>query len=175
MSAPAFGQEKAKRDTYSATWLIVGGGASASSMPINIYVDRYNTDEEMKKYREILLENGQVALQKALYKEEVGQYAPMGRVGTPLAIARRLPQGDKTMIRVLTVRDQSIAELRNSGLSVNYPYMILEFLLDKDGKGNGTAIGAGKIKFDKKKKTYEIESFQQGALRNRLVNVRQEK
>lgn len=54
MSAPAFGQEKAKRDTYSATWLIVGGGAAASSMPINIYVDRYTPDEEMKKYRERL-------------------------------------------------------------------------------------------------------------------------
>ena len=65
----------------------------------------------------------------------------------------------------------SFAELRNSGRSVDYPYTMLELVLDKEGKGTGTAIGAAKIRFDKKKGRYEIESFGHGADYNKLLNV----
>jgi hypothetical protein len=80
--------------------------------------------------------------------------------------------GDKTIIRVVRARNMSFAELRNSGRSVDYPYTMLEFELDKSGTGTGTAIGAAKVRFDKKKNRYEIESFKHGAAYNKLLNVR---
>jgi hypothetical protein len=112
------------------------------------------------------------ALRGRLEKEEVGQLSPVGSVGTPIAVARRLRNGDKTIIRVVTTRHRSFAELRNSGRSVDYPYAMLELVPDKEGKGTGPAIGAAKIRFDKKKNRYEVESFGQGANYNRLLNVR---
>jgi hypothetical protein len=167
----AFGQDKPKSDNYTAVWVVTGGSAGGSRVPINVHVDRYNTDEEINSYAQLLMKSGPDGLRGALEKEDVGQYSPVGRVGTPLAIARRLAKGEKTVIRVLTIRNQSFAELRNSGRSVDYPYTMLELVLDKDGKGSGTAIGAAKIRFDKKKNRYEIESFQPGAAYNKLLNA----
>jgi hypothetical protein len=168
----ALGQEKPKTDHYSAVWAVVGGGAGGSTVSIDIRINRYNTEEDIKNYAEVLKDSGPQALRRSLEKEDVGQLSPVGSVGTPIAIARRLENGDKTTIRVLTARNMSFAELRNSGRSVDYPYTMLEFVLDKNGTGTGTAIGAAKVRFDKKKNQYEIESFKHGAAYNKLLNVR---
>ena len=168
----AFGQEKPEPDHYSAVWAGVGGAAGGSTVPIDVRINRYNTDQEIKRYAEILMESGPDNLRRALEKEDVGQFSPVGRVGTPFAIARKLVQGDKTIIRVVTIRHLSFAELRNAGRSVDYPYTMLEMVLDKDGKGTGTTIGAARIRFNRKKSIYEIESFQHGTAYNKLLNVR---
>jgi hypothetical protein len=165
-------QEKPKPDHYSAVWAVVGGGAGGSTVSIDIRINRYNTEEDIKNYAELLKDSGPQALRGRLEKEDVGQLSPVGSVGTPIAIARKLGNGDKTTIRVVTARNMSFAELRNSGRSVDYPYTMLEFVLEKDGTGTGTAIGAAKVRFDKKKNQYEIESFRHGAAYNKLLNVR---
>ena len=168
----AYGQEKPKTEQYSAVWAVVGGGAGGSSVSIDIRINKYNTDEDIQKYAELLKEGGPDALRRALEKEDVGQVSPTGRVGTPIAVARKLVQGDKTTIRAVTARNLSFVELRYSGRSVDYPYTILQLDVDKDGKGTGTAIGAAKIRFNKKENTYEIESLEHGTAYNKLLNVR---
>jgi hypothetical protein len=171
----AFGQELPKPERYSARWVVTGGAAGGASVQIDIRITKYNTDADIKNYSDILIENGPDRLRQALEKEDVGQLSPVGRVGTQLAIARKIVQGDKTIVRVLTARNFSFAELRNSGRSVDYPYTILDMVLDKDGNGTGTAIAAAKIKFNKKSKTHEIESLGHGGAFNKLLNVRLEK
>ncbi len=168
----AFGDEKPQSDNYSAVWVVTGGSAGGSSVSINIHINRYNTEQDIKTYADILSTNGPAGLRRALEKEDVGQFSPVGRVGTPLAIARKLNKGDKTIIRVVTLRNISFQELRNAGRSVDYPYTMLELVLDKNGKGTGTAVGAAKVQFNKKKNIYEIESFRHGAEYNKLLNVR---
>jgi hypothetical protein len=138
---------------------------------IDIRINKYNTDEEIKKFADILVEGGPDRLRSALEKEDVGQLSPTGRIGVPIAIARKLTKGDKTIIRVVTARNLSFVELRYSGRSVDYPFTLLQLEVDKDGKGTGTAIGAAKIRFNKKKNTYEIESYQHGTDYNKLLNV----
>jgi len=167
----AFAKEKSDPDVYSAVWAVVGGTAGGSTVSIDILVNRYNTDEEIMNYAALLADNGPDALRQTLEKEDLGQLSPVGRIGTPIAIARRLQKGDKTIVRVVTARYLSFVELRYSGRSVDYPYTFLELVLDKNGKGTGTAIGAAKIRFNKKKNTYEIESFQHGTAYNKLLNV----
>jgi len=171
LCSTALAKEKSEPDVYSAVWAVVGGTAGGSTVSIDIRVNRYNTDEEIKNYADLLVDSGPSGLRRALEKEDVGQFSPVGRVGTPIAIARRLKKGDKTIVRIVTARYMSFTELRNSGRSVDYPYTILELVLDKDGKGTGTAMGAAKIRFDKKKNIYEIESFQHGTAYNKLLNV----
>ncbi len=167
-----FAEEKPKPEQYSAVWMVTGGARGGSSVPIDIRINRFNTDEEIKKYAEILVEGGPDRLRSALEKEDVGQLSPTGRVGVPIAIARKHLKGNKTIIRVVTVRTLSFIELRYSGRSVDYPYTILELDLDENGKGIGTAIGAAKVRFDKKKNTYEIESLEHGTAYNKLLNIR---
>jgi len=75
----------------------------------------------------------------------------------------------------VTARYLSFVELRYSGRSVDYPYTILQLELDQNGKGTGTAIGAAKVRFNKKKGTYEVESLQHGTAYNKLVNIQRVK
>jgi len=166
-----FGEEKAELDHYSAVWAVVGGNASGPNVSINVFVDKYNTDQEMKRYADILLESGPDGLRRALEKEDLGRFAPIGGVGLPLAIVRKLVESDQIVIRALTIRTVSFPELRKAGRSIEYPYTMLEMVLDRDGKGTGTAIGAAKIRFSQKKDTYELESFQHGATYNKLLDV----
>ena len=168
----AFGQEKPKPEQYSAVWAVTGGTAGGSTVSIDIRINRYNTDEDIKKFADLLIEGGQDALRRALEKEDVGQISPTARVGTPIAIARKFVNGDKTIVRVVTARNLSFLELRYSGRSVDYPFTIVQLEVDKEGKGTGTAIAAAQIKFNKKKNTYEIESLQHGTAYNKLLNVR---
>jgi hypothetical protein len=56
--------------------------------------------------------------------------------------------------------------------SVDYPDTIIQLDLDETGNGTGTGIGAAKVRFDKKKNTYEIQSLQHGTAYNKLLNVR---
>jgi hypothetical protein len=173
LSVAAFGQGEPGPEHYSAVWAVTGGSAGGTTVPVDIRINKYTTEAEITQYAMLLQgSNGPAALRSALEKLDVGQFSPVGKVGTPLAIARKLPKGDKTEIRVLTLRIMSFTELRNGGRSVDYPYTMLTFEVDKDGKGTGTAIGAAKISFNKKKNVYEIESFRHGADYNKLLNVR---
>jgi hypothetical protein len=171
LSGAALGQGEPVQEHYYAVWAVTGGSAGGTTVPIDIRINRYNRNEEIIQYATLLANSGPASLRSTLEKEDVGQFSPVGKVGTPLAVARKLVNGDKTEIRVLTLRIMSFAELRNGGRSVDYPYTMLDLVVDKDGKGTGTAIGAAKIRFDKKKNVYEIESFRHGADYNKLLNV----
>jgi hypothetical protein len=168
----AFGQEGLKPEHYAATWAVVGGTGGGSTVPIDIRIKRFNTEAEISQYAALLKDKGADGLRGQLEKEDVGQFSPVGKVGTVLAVARKVPQGDRTIVRVLTLRPISFEELRNGARSVDYPYTMLELTLDNNGNGTGTAIGAASIKFNKKKNIYEIESFGHGAAYNKLLNVR---
>jgi len=162
-------------EQYSATWAATGGVAGGAAGPIDIRITRYNTNEEISQYVSVLAKDGPDALRRILEKQDVGQFSPAGRVGVPLTIARKLVNGDKTIVRVVALRNISFAEARNAGRSTDYPYTMLELTLDKDGKGAGAAIGAANLRFNTKKNIYEIESFGHGQSYQKLLNVRRVK
>jgi hypothetical protein len=169
-SAP-FGQEKMQPEHYAATWAVVGGAAGGSSVSLDIRINKFDTDEDVMKFAALLKEKGQDALRRALEQEDVGQISPTGRVGTPIAIARKLKSGNKTIVRVITARNLPFLELRYDGRSTDYPFTIIQLDLNEQGKGTGTGIAAASIRFNKKADTLEIESFQQGTSVNKLLNV----
>jgi len=110
-----FAQEKPKPEQYSAVWVVTGGARGGSSVPIDIRITRYTTDDEIKELANTLVEGGPDRLRRAMEKLDVGQLSPPGRVGTPLAVARKRVVGKKTIIRVATARNLSFIELRYSG------------------------------------------------------------
>jgi hypothetical protein len=50
-------------------------------------------------------------------------------------------------------------ELYRSSRTTDYPFGYLQVKLDAKGQGAGQIMAAAKIRFDKKKGQYEIESF----------------
>jgi hypothetical protein len=168
--AVSFGQEKPKSEQYSALWAVLGGG-SGGSFSVDIRIDRYSTDEDVKKFADVLAEGGPDRLRKAMEDEDVGQLSTSGGAGTPIAIARKMVDGNRTTIRIVTARSLSFVGLR-SRRSASYPFTILELNLDRSGRGSGTAIAAGGISFDKVENTYAIKSSQQGKGYDKLLKVR---
>lgn len=47
----------------------------------------------------------------------------------------------------------------STGRSTDYPFGFLQVKLDDKGQGNGQIMAAGRIRFDRKKGNYEIESY----------------
>jgi hypothetical protein len=61
-------------------------------------------------------------------------------------------------------------ELARGGRSRDYPFGFVRVTLNDKGEGSGQVIVAAKIRFDKKKEHYEIESY--GNQYVKVVNVR---
>jgi hypothetical protein len=176
--AMLFGQEKPKPEPepepepeqYSAVWSVLGGGTSGP-FSVDIRINRYNTDEDIRKFFDILKEGGQDGLQKALADENAGQLSTGGGAGTPIAIARKLVKHNQIFIRVVTARNLSFVGLHTGG-TANYPFTFLDLSLNKNGNGTGTAIAAAGIRFDKENNTYVIKSLKPGKGYDKLVKVR---
>ncbi len=100
---------------YAAVWAVTGGAAGGATVPVDIRITRYNTQQEIAQYATLLAKSGRDALRSALEKEDVGQLSPVGKVGVPLVIARKIQVEGKTVVRVLTLRDMSYQELPTRG------------------------------------------------------------
>jgi hypothetical protein len=166
-----FGQEKPKPEQYSAIWAVVGGEADGRKVPVEIRINRYETEAGMQKFADLLQKNGAEALRFALEKEDVGYLSSPNRTRVPIALARKLTEGKQTIIRMLVARDLWFMEFKFSGKSEEYPYMIVQLDLDANGKGTGTAIAAAKIRFNKKANKYEVKSLEKEKMVNTLLDV----
>ena len=100
------------------------------------------------KFAALLKEKDQNALRRALEDEDVGQISPTGRVGTPIAIARKLKSGNQTIVRAITARNLPFLELRYDGRSTDDPFTIVQLDLNEQGKGTGTGIAAASSRFN---------------------------
>lgn len=178
LSAPSFGQSNKKearrpREVYSATAVNLGGPGAGQSVGLTIYIDAYTSDAEVKRLAGVLKSKGEVGLTSELEKLQVGRVAPTGSTGTYVNVARSQPMEARRRIILVSNRRLSFRELRNQTRSVDYPHSWIELRVDANGNGDGEMLPACKIKFNKKKDQYEIESL--GNTPVKLMNVRREK
>ena len=115
----------------------------------------------MKRSRALLnlLRKGTDALRRALEKEDRGRINVVGSTGNQIAVARKRQQGPDTIITIVTARTMPFIELYRGGRSTDYPFGFLQVKLDDKGQGNGQIMAAARIRFDRKKGNYEIESY----------------
>ncbi len=166
-----FGQgEKPKPELYSAVAVGTGGPVGGKSMPFDIRISAYTSDSEVQEYATLLKEGGQDALRRALEKLDRGKISPVGRVGNDIAVARKRKSANGTVITIVTARILPFVELYHAGRSTDYPFGFLQVTLNEKGEGMGSMMAAAKIRFNKKKEEYEIESF--GNQYIKIVNVR---
>ncbi len=167
------GEQMAKPEVYTGVAVGTGGPMAAKSLPFDLRINQYTSDEEVTKYVTILRESGEDALRRALEKEDRGQISPVGRVGNAVAVARKRQEGANTVITVVTARTLPFIELYAGGRSTDYQFGILQITLNAKGEGTGNIMAAARISFNKKKDVYEVESF--GNQYIKATNIRVQK
>jgi hypothetical protein len=137
------------------------------------WITQYTTDEEIQNFAQLVKDKGTEALRRALEKEDKGRINAVGSTGNQIAVARKRQEGSDTILTIVTARTMPFMELYNNGRTTDYPFGYLQVELDARGQGTGQIMAAAKIKFDKKKGQYVIESF--GNQYIKATNVRFQK
>jgi hypothetical protein len=159
VSLAVYAQDKARPEAYSAVAIGTGGSVGGKTISFNFRIAQYTTDDEVQSFAQLVKDKGTDALRRALEKEDKGRINAVGSTGNQIAVARKREQGSETIITIVTARTMPFVELYNNGRSRDYPFGYLQVKLDPTGKGTGQIMAAAKIRFDKKKGQYEIESF----------------
>ena len=152
---------------------MVGAG---STMNLDLYIDRYSTNQEANLLAGALIEGGNDALLKSLEKmKRIGKIQLTGRVGFyDLKLIRSRPiSGGGRQIIAVTDRPISGFEMYAGSRSQDYNFGVIQIVRKPNSKGKergtGTMIYAAKIKLIKGK-TIQIENY--GVSPLQLRNVR---
>jgi len=152
-------QDKTSPEAYSGTAIGTGGSVGGKMIQFNFRITQYTTDEEVQNFAQLVKDKGTDALRRALEKEDKGRINPVGSTGNQIAVARKRMHGSETIITIVTARTMPFVELYRNGRTTDYPFGFLQVKLDAAGNGTGQIMAAAKIRFDKKKGQYEIESY----------------
>ena len=152
-------QDKASAEAYSGTAIGTGGSVGGKTIQFNFRITQYTTDEEVQNFAQLVKDKGTDGLRRVLEKEDKGRINAVGSTGNQIAVARKRQEGADTIITIVTARTMPFLELYNGGRTTDYPFGYLQVKLDANGQGAGQIMAAARIRFDKKKGQYEIESF----------------
>ena len=161
----------AEEEQYAATIMVLGGVGSGSTGSVDIWIDKFGTNEEAVELATLLAEKGQDALRLAMEKLDSGRMSIDNKGVIPIAVARSLTGGDKRIIRIFIARNILFLEHFEMTRTRDYPFSIIEMQVNEKGEGEGVAIAAAKLRFDAEAQQFVVESFGQGT-NLKLVNVR---
>jgi len=141
---------------------------------IDIVIERWSTPEEAAKLKAVFVEGGADKLLSAVQKVKprCGFVRTSTSLGWDINYAREtdLPDGGKKIV-LGTDRPVGMWEARNQGRSMDYQFSLAEIHLPATGKGQGKAITAAKLTYDKKDNTLEIENYQREPVRLNEITV----
>ena len=173
-SAPGMlAQDNTLPEVYTGVAIGTGGTVGGKSVHFDFRITQYTTDEEVQNFAQLVKDKGTDALRRALEKEDKGRISAAASTGNQIAVARKRQEGADTIITIVTARNMPFLELYRSSRTTDYPFGYLQVKLDAKGQGTGQVMAAAKIRFDKKKGQYEIESF--GNQYIKATNIRRSK
>ena len=166
-------------------WAVnMSNNLTGANAVIEITVDKWSTDDERAKLL-ATVPKGQDDLLRALQKVPVkGRIRIPGwtgpdpqnyRLGWNLRYAwhEPLPEGGERIV-LGTDRQMSFRETVNNPRTSDYPFLLIQIHLSKDGTtGEGKMVAFAQIRFDKKKNVMEIENY--GTEPVRLNEIKVEK
>ena len=169
-------QEKKKskfQEVYTGTIYSMNGGGRSTGF--NLSISDYTSDEEVQRYLAMLAEGDQDNVLKATRDLELGRLSATGQTGRNLIVVRKsqMPDG-KIRIAVAFERWQTMREVRGGYRLQDYPFGLMEIILDANGKkGSGTFIAACKIDLKRDKKTgkYQLEIENFGTYPHKVMGV----
>ena len=168
-TAPAAAAAGASAHPDQFTGSLVNTVAGARfSQPFILSVDHYTGDAEVQHLTGLLAEKGPYSLRDELWKHSVGYLQIGGRLGVPVAAVLSQDTATGRKLTVVLNRPLSAFEVQYYARSSMYPFSVLELDLDQNGAGQGTLIGAARMRM--RGNTLEIQSL--GVQPLRLLAVR---
>lgn len=169
--ATAFAQDAA---TFTGTVFVYGSGFNTrtASSSFTLRLNGQTSSDNISKYVGILQDDGQDALLKAIDGQKVGSFAIGGQVARDVNVAHVATVDGKTRIRAVFARWIGFGELRGGYRSTDFPFTYIELFIDpKTGKGEGTFIGAARIRYKDKNGENEVEIEDFGTFPGKLMGV----
>jgi hypothetical protein len=142
MAAPAAQSNMAKPEKFTAFAVDISNIApSARTSPVDIVINRWSTDAERDRLLAVFRDKGQDGLLAELQKApKVGHVNTPGSLSYDLRFARQRPEAETgRMIFLMTDRYIGGWEAANRPRTIDYPFMLIQLKVDKDGRGEGTA------------------------------------
>ena len=169
------GQDKKKADFKEVyTGALVNMNGRMNSTTFNLSIKDYTPDDVAQGYLGMLVEGDQFDLMKKIRDLDLGFMSAGGSLGRRLLIVRKhqMPDG-KTRIVAAFERWQTFAEVRGGYRVSDYPFGVIEIILDANGKGSGTFIAACAVdmKKDKKSGKYQLELENFGTYPHKVMGV----
>lgn len=158
-SAAAQSNEPAERFTAFAVNMSGVGPSGAGT--VDIVIDRWSSQAEADRLRQVFLEKGPGKLLDALQDtKRVGYIRTPTSLGWDLRFAIQYADDEGSRrIYVLTDRPIGFAEARNQPRTIDYPFTFIEMRIGRDGEGEGKASVATKISLNKKTNQVELENY----------------
>jgi hypothetical protein len=163
-------------DRYTGTALVYGSGFNTRTVTANfeIRLNGYTSDAETERYGALLKDGGQSKLAQELSKINLGKVQFDGRLGPTVVAAFQGKDGDETKLTVVFERWLSFGELRRGARSTDYPFGVIEINFEPGkNEGQGTFIGAARIRLDKNDGRDEIELEGFGSFPGKVFGVKQ--
>ncbi len=142
-------------------------GAGTREIQVGIVIDRVIPQAEAEKLKGMLAQGGQGALQSAIRNRVSGRLT-LGIVNYPLNVITATPVGDGYRYAVVTVRPIKIHERDTGQPSLEYPFAVLVFEVDEDGRGEGELYKTAALRVDAGGQV-EVEDFNGGSGRLRDI------
>lgn len=145
-------------EQFSGRFVDAGGAIpGATATFVTIRINEYTSDEKVAGFVKLLADQGQDALEDALWDLDIGWIRIGNSLGYPLSIARSFDVDGGRIVRVVTDRPIQMFEVMRGLRTKDYPFGIIELRLDEEGKGEGRLIAAAQAEI--KDGQLEIESY----------------
>jgi len=154
----------------SGTAVGIGGRLGGRSRPFTLIVNGYTTANQVRELNEALQRGGDQELLRVLSRMDAGRIQIGTGVGVKANAIIADPWGDGgTKLTVIYERNVNFYELRYGTRSQDYRIGYAEIFLDRKGSGQGTLIGAARVRL-KDGNTWEVEDF--GVYPAKLMGLR---
>jgi hypothetical protein len=130
-----FAQEQPPKEFQGA---LVASAESVSRTPMTQFrmkIENYTSDEDIKRYADLLTEKGAKALTDSIRNVEIGEIVIGNRNSYPLSIARTFVKDGKRIVRAATDRPITMIEASKSPRGKDYPFGFIEIEFEQSGKG----------------------------------------
>jgi hypothetical protein len=161
VAAPAGQSNMGKPEKFTAFAVDISNlSPGARTTPVDIVINRWSTNQERDRLLTVFREKGQDGLLTELQKlPVVGYINTPGSLRYDLHFARQRPEPDGgRMIFLMTDRYIGAWEAANRPRTIDYPFMLIQLQVDKNGNGVGKASIYTKIT-QTKDGTIELENF----------------
>jgi hypothetical protein len=140
------------------------------TQPVTVWIERLTTESEAARFDELLREKGERALGNALVEDAVGRLRVGDGETVPIGFAWRTTDDDGgEHLLLVAQRTISFREIWRGSRTRSYPFTVVQLDLDRDGRGSGEIILAGRITATR---DGQVEITDADFATARLLNVR---